>query len=152
MLHLAHALGLSAIFGFLAFVSAENAAAETVQSQPDFEIAVRETSTSPYIILLTVVDDRSGQSRTGCTQAPFLLGAITMEKLGGFGKTNAENIVKLQQAREIALNNATHVFHFSQQAALDNLPFGYPEACKAIEHGQRARIADITGQTLIDGR
>jgi hypothetical protein len=147
---------ISTVFGFLLIVFSigitGKSVAGPIQSQSDFEIAVRDNSTSPYIVLLTVVDDRTGQSRTGCTEANFLLGAIILERLNGYGKKNSENMVKNQRARQIALENTSHVFHFSKQAAIDNLPFNFQEACDAIAHGLRARISDIGGVTLIEGR
>jgi hypothetical protein len=50
--------------------------AEPLQPQAQFEAAVRNRSTTPNLILLTVVDDRAGESWIGCTFAPFLVGAI----------------------------------------------------------------------------
>jgi hypothetical protein len=126
--------------------------ADPIQSQSDFEIAIRDNSTSPYIVLLTIVDDRTGESRTGCTEAHFLIGAIILERLDGYGKTRSENMVKAQKARRIAVENTSHIFHFSKQSAIDNLPFKYQEACDAIAHGLRARISDLGGATLIEER
>jgi len=127
-------------------------AAEPIQSQNDFGIAIRDRSTSPYIVLVTTVDDRTGESRTGCTEAHFLLGAIILEKLDGYGKNNSENIIKTEKAQQIALENSSHVFHFSRQDALDNLPIKYQEACDMIKRGMRVRISDITGTTLVEGK
>jgi hypothetical protein len=116
----------------------EQSAAEAVQSQANFAAAIRDDSTSPFIILLTVVDDRTGQARTGCTDAPFLIGAIRIE-----------TELNEAEAKRLALANTSHVFHFTKQKALDNLPFRYAIACTAIEHGSSARIQDRTGQILI---
>src|SRR5262245_18490287 len=49
------------------------------QSQRDFEAALANDSTSPSFILFTVVDGRTGEEKTGCILAPFLLGAIHIE-------------------------------------------------------------------------
>jgi TonB family protein len=120
-------------------------AAHARQSQAAFETAIRDKSTSPYIVLITVVDDRTGQVSTGCNSANLLRGAIYREKRGDSDRT-----VSPEEVEQVALDNTSHVFHFSNQAALNNiLPFRYPEACAAIERGSRARIADITGQVVL---
>lgn len=120
-------------------------AAQAGQSQAAFETAIRDTSTSPYIVLITVVDDRSGQVSTGCNSANLLRGAIYRERRG-----DADNTVTPEEVERVALDNRSHIFHFSNQAALNNiLPFRYPEACAGIERGSRARIADITGQVIL---
>jgi len=112
---------IATVFSFLLMVFSigisGKSVAEPIQSQSDFEIAVRDNSTSPYIVLLAVVDDRTGQSRTGCTEAHFLVGAIILVRLNGYGTTNSENMVKNERARQIALENKSHVFHFSNQAS-----------------------------------
>jgi TonB family protein len=136
------ALGILALFGPVSWAD------EMRQSQAHFEAAIKDRSTSPFVVLLTVVDDRTGQSRTGCTEANSLIGAIVIEKEGGYGKSNAENMVKIDKAINEALENKEHVFHFADQAALDNIHFGYQEACSFIAQGLTARIADITGRTL----
>jgi len=123
--------------------------AQTRQSQAAFETAIRDHSSSPYVILITVVDDRTGQSNTGCTLAPFLPVAIYIEKWGPLPKSIAKTDPRLKEAEEIALENTSHVFHFSSQAALDNLPFRHPDACAAIKRGSRARIADIIGKVIL---
>ena len=129
-----------------------DSAAQARQSQAAFETAIRDKSTSPYIVLVTVVDDRTGQASTGCNGANLLLGAIYLEKWGGFdSKVTPETNSRLEEVEKIALENASHVFHFSNRAALDNvLPFRYPEACAAIERGSRARIGDRGGQILLE--
>jgi hypothetical protein len=43
-------------------VSRASAEAETLQPQAQFEAAIRNRSTSPNLILLTMVDDRTGNS------------------------------------------------------------------------------------------
>jgi hypothetical protein len=116
----------------------KQAKAEAVQSQADFAAAIRDHSTSPFIILLTVIDDRTGQARTGCSLAPFLVGALRSES----GLSNIE-------AEGLALANTSHVFHFSKQTALDHLPFGYADACVAIRHGSSARVQDRTGEIRV---
>jgi TonB family protein len=133
------------IVGLLSIALPEKPAAQARQSQAAFETAIRDRSTSPYIVLVTVVDDRTGQLSTGCNSVVLLRSAIYREQRGIVGsEVTAEEVIK------IALDNTSHVFHFSNPAALSNiLPFRYPEACAAIERGSRARIADITGQVVL---
>jgi hypothetical protein len=123
-------------------ISGKAADALSVQLQDQFEWAINKRSTSPGFVLLTAIDDRTGKSITGCTEAPFLLGAITRE-----------TGVSGDEARQIALSNTDHVFHFSKQAALDNLAIdsspAYQRACSAIRGGSKAQMADITGQIIV---
>ena len=117
------------------------------QSQDKFAAAISDRSTAPYLIHLTVVDDRTGATETGCIPAPFLVGAIQIESnLGNQPALRAE-------AERIAVQNTTHVFHFSKQAALDNMPFNvgkYQEACMLVERGKAVRLGDRDGQIHAD--
>jgi TonB-like protein len=142
---------LIAALSILSIGLPEDCAAQARQSQAAFETAIRDNSTSPYVVLFTVVDDRTGQTRIGCTTANLLRGAIYLEKWGSFdSKVASETISRHKEAETFALENTSHVFHFSSQAALNNiLPFRYPEACAAIERGSRARIGDRGGQLLL---
>lgn len=72
-------------------------------------------------------------------------------KWGSFdSKATLETTSRHKEVEKIALENTSHVFHFSNPAALNNiLPFRYPEACAAIERGSRARIADGSGQVIL---
>jgi hypothetical protein len=121
------------------------AAAEpaALQAQAQFEAAIRNRSTSPNLILLTVVDDRTGESWTGCTLAPLLLGALLKES------ESQQPPVSLQTATQIALSNTSHVFHFSKQSALDNLmpviDGKYSAACEALKRNGCMRKPDLTG-------
>jgi hypothetical protein len=90
---------------------------EPVQDRAHYEAAFRNHSTAPSFVLVTIVDDRTGQSRTGCVEANFVMGAITFET-GVLG----------DEAEQTASSNSTHVFHFSKQKALDNVPFRYTQA------------------------
>jgi TonB family protein len=139
-------LGLSIFW----FGSPTDAVAQARQSHAAFETAIRDTSTSPYLVLITVVDDRTGQVSTGCDTANRLLGAIYLEKWGSF-ETNdrSQATARHEEVKRIALENTPHTFHFSNQAALNNvLPLRFAEACAAIERGVHAKMADITGQIL----
>jgi hypothetical protein len=92
-----------------------------MQDEKHFKTAVLDHSTSPYFVLVTIVDDRTGQSRTGCTEANFVLGAIHLEL------NLAHDSASIERADQIALQNADHVFHFSKQKALDNVAFRYTQ-------------------------
>ena len=130
---------------------AGTAAADPRQSQAAFETAIRDHSTSPYIVLITVVDDRTGQTSTGCSGANLLLGAIYIEQWGRIdGTATPEVRARLAEVERIAVENTGHVFHFSNERALANvLPFRYPEACAEIAKGRRARIGDRSGGVLL---
>lgn len=91
------------------------------QSQERFEAAIRNTSSAPSFILYTVVDDRSGQAHTMCGIAPLLLGAIAREYGPPYDKAGHE------KALEIALSSRDHIFHFTKQEALDNIPVRYSQ-------------------------
>lgn len=87
------------------------------QSQASFEAALRNTSTAPSYVLITVVDDRSGVERTGCTIANFLQGAIQLESGLDYDKVN-----------RMILENKTHVFHFLKPKAIENVLFLYSQS------------------------
>jgi TonB family protein len=125
--------------------AAPSRAAEPGQPDAVFATAMRDRSTSPYLIRVTVVDERTGEATTGCYAAPFLLGAIQLERWGRIASDTHE-----AQAIRIALNNQTRVFHFASGAALANLlpPVPEAEACEAVRQGRLARIADRTGQIV----
>ena len=89
------------------------------QSPESFAAAIRANSTSPVYVLITVVDDSTGQARTGCNTANLLLGAIHME----YGL--AYDAAAIATAQNMALTNTSHVFHFSKPEALANIAFRY---------------------------
>jgi len=126
------------------------------QPHANFEAAVRDSSTSPYVVLLTAIDDRTGEARTGCTTADLLKGAIWMQTWAHSGQqTRAEDKLRSEEVRRILIRNTAHVFHFSDPGALRNtFPFPiserYPQACDAISRGVRVRIADLTGQPIFE--
>jgi len=95
--------------------------AALAQDHEHFTKAIMTQSTSPYVVLITIVDDRTGQSRSGCTSAPFLLGAIHREMNLPY------DLPSIKSAEQIALGNTAHVFHFSKQDALDNVAFSYSD-------------------------
>jgi TonB family protein len=128
--------------------------AEPYQPHANFVAAIQDTSTSPYVVLLTAIDDRDGQAHSGCTTANLLRGAIYKHVWGLSGsQSRAEDELRGEEVRRILTENTSHVFHFSNPDALSNvLPFQisahYPQACEAIARGIRVRIADLTGQPI----
>ncbi|WP_161497239.1 energy transducer TonB [Bradyrhizobium nitroreducens] len=147
---------VSFVFSILLISHANDCAADPHQSHNDFVAAVRDGSSSPYLILLTTIDDRSGQAHTGCTPAPFLIGAIHIELWGRIDPRAAPDELKSRraEAERTAIENTSHVFHFTNPAALLNaFPFPhdtrYARGCEAIARGLRARIADRSGQLLL---
>ena len=102
-----------------AIAAPDSAQTQSLQSPESFEAAVRDNSTSPVYVLITVVDDTTGQTKTGCTTANLLLGAIHME----YGLPYDQAAVA--SAEDMALANSRHVFHFSKADALNNVAFHY---------------------------
>jgi hypothetical protein len=126
--------------------AAERPARVEHQLQRQFEAALENDSSSPSFILITVVDGRTGETRTGCTLAPFLVEAIILER--GLGHSPESRA----RAKAVARQNSEHRFTFSTPAALRNVPFGpdqkSEEACRVLRQGFSARLADRTGQVI----
>jgi hypothetical protein len=121
------------ILGTALFSFAASSTAEVAQDQGRYRQALSDHSTSPYFVLVTIKDDRTGTAFTGCINVNFLKGAIFRE-LGGESeppasaeKRQAQNAL-LQKAEEIALKSTDHEFHFSNPAALANVQLQYTEA------------------------
>jgi hypothetical protein len=92
-----------------------------VQSRESYEAAVREISSSPAYVLISISDSDTGQAKPVCTEAPFLQGAIHHE----YGL--AHDAAGSSKAVDIALKSKDHVFRFHQQAALDNIAVRYSD-------------------------
>lgn len=112
----------------LCFAGAANAA----QDQEHYERAITDRSTSPYYVLVTIIDDRRGTTFNGCVAAHFLVGGIFVEIGGDFGQGADDEKKKqrnalMEKARDIASRNTKHEFHFSNSAALENIPIQYTE-------------------------
>jgi hypothetical protein len=142
-------------------------AADFFQPSEIFEKAIRNRSTHAYIIFATIINERTGETRSECIAASLLRGAIHKEY---DLKYDAPSIEK---AIEIALANQTREFHFSKQAATDNIPLSLPEntidnlplperearrhlqlrlkeACVLVRQGKSVFLADMTGQVSVD--
>jgi hypothetical protein len=115
---------------------------EPFQSQSSFEAAIKNQSTSPSYVLITVVDDRSKSQRLTCTTSNLLMGAIHREYRLGYdekGETEAERI---------ALANRDHVFHFSKSKALKNIPISFSESDLRVI---RSKLAPLSIEQLRSG-
>ena len=103
--------------------------AEAAQDREHYRRALSDNSSSPYFVLITVTDDSTGKSVTGCVPAPFLVGAIFRELGGEPGDADREKTrALLAQAKEAALENGPRSFHFSKPAAIANVSLGYGES------------------------
>jgi hypothetical protein len=111
--------GLAPVLSLLLATGAAAYAAQAgpVQSQASYEEALRNKTTSPSYVLIILAGDSEESKRPLCTYSNFLVGAI-MRETG----------VDRPQAEQIALDNREHVFRFTKQDALDNLPRRYSDA------------------------
>ena len=97
------------------------------QSDSLFDMAIKDQSTAPYFVVITVVDDSAKTSRAICTTANLLLGAIHIEQ--GLDYDDASE----KKALKIALSNKTRTFHFLKREALNNIPVEYgPELLDSV--------------------
>jgi hypothetical protein len=134
------------------FASGGHAESEFIQSQENFEKAMRDRSTSPHVILVTVVNDNTGEAHTECFPAPFLLGAIHREYDLNYDAGSIE------KAMQMVLANSSRTFHFSKQSAIENLPpfregeikARYHEACALVREGKSVFLSDRGGQVRVD--
>lgn len=116
--------------------------ATPVQSQASFDAAIKNRSTAPSYVQITVVDAASGTSRSTCTTANLLLGAIHREYSIPFDKAG------LSDAERIASSNTTHTFRFSKPEALANIPSTFTDSDLAFV---RDKLKDLSESELRDG-
>jgi len=106
--------------------------AKAAQDQQHYEQALSQFSTSPSFVFVTIKNDMTGDSYTGCVSANLLTGAVFIELGGNLGpetdsvKRDASRALMLK-AQETARKNTAHEFHFSNQAALSNIRLQYTE-------------------------
>lgn len=105
------------------------------------EVIVIETGLN--FVLLTVIDDRTGNSWTGCTPAQFLEGAVHIENRLGYDTASAA------RGQQIILDNKKHIFHFSKSKALENIPMDAYDASDLKRARKFIRIHGIA--SLEDG-
>lgn len=114
-----------------------------------FAEAVSDNSTNTWFIELAVTDRRSGVTRSGCTTANGLLGAIHRERGLGYDEQS------LRAALDIALTMPGRRFAFANPDALANIGFAeletqYPEECALIRSGWTAMRGDAGYQLFTD--
>ncbi len=59
---------------------ASTASEDYIQPANQFAAALANVSSSPSFVLITAIDGRTNESRTGCILALFLIGAIVREE------------------------------------------------------------------------
>ena len=96
-------------------------ASDPVQSQESFRAAVRNHSTAPPYVFITVVNKATGERRSSCTTVNLLMGAIHRE----YGL--AYDLAGEAGAERIALRTEDHVFRFLNKDALKNVEVNYDE-------------------------
>jgi hypothetical protein len=106
--------------------------------QPDvFKLAVLWQSTSPYLALVTIVDDRTGTSRLECLEAGFIVEAVGRQQDADRSWNDDAT------AEEIVLNNTSQTFHFSSPWALRNVRPFYTVAQVAAARAYLAHYSNI---------
>jgi len=114
-------LGMSLTFAAVAALGASGKPVQQ-QSQESYEAAIQNRSTAPSYVLITVIDDTTGSSRTGCITANFLEGAIHFEYDLPFDESG------IKKAMAMLLANTKHEFHFSRRKATGNVSFNHSRA------------------------
>lgn len=125
------------------FAAASSAfAAAPVQSPASYEAAIRNETTSPGYVMVTIVDANTNVERTTCTTANFLRGALHNQYGLPYDADGR------RQVTELALTNTAHRFTFSAEAALRNIPIAFSaEEQEAV----RARFAPLSIEELRAG-
>ena len=108
-----------------------------------FVRALANSSTAPDFVLITVVDARDESTRTVCTVAPFLKGALHIELGIPYDEDGR------RQVRELALKQSDRVFRFSKPDALRNVQPGYTS--RQLD-SVRVLIAERPDSDLLDKR
>lgn len=126
-----------------------------MQSRESYEAAFREISSSPAWVLISIIDNETGEARPVCATANLVLGAIHLEY--GLGYSAGE----WQKGVEIALKAEDHAFRFRQPAALANIPVRYSEtelaAARAFlapfsQDELKSKFASLYPQSRLDTR
>jgi hypothetical protein len=118
------------------------------QSDAAFEAALQDRSPSPQFVAVTVVNDTSGETISGCLPANLLLGAMHREYSLDYDPDSRQRAIA---AAEVA---GGRTFHFRNDDAWANMPASAwsSRACQIIASGQVARIADRSGQVIAQAR
>ena len=117
------------------------------QPHEQFVAAVENGSTSPSFVFATIVDGRSGTSKSGCLLAVFILGATHLERHIDYSDAGTAAV------QAIVMSQRDHRFVFSNPRALWNVGFDHLEtinadACRIIRGGHPAYLRDVTHQTV----
>jgi hypothetical protein len=102
-------------------ISCATASAESKYTNQMFRRAVVEDSTSPFYLLFTLHDPKTGADRVVCTVGSGLVGAIHFEHHLDFDEASQK------AARRIALTTPGHRFTFTSRKALRNVRPYYSE-------------------------
>lgn len=115
---------------------------EETSTDRNFNEAIADMSTMTSFVLVTVTDTKTGTTKTGCTSANGLLGAIHRERNIGYDGDPVRTVIT------IALSSPRQRFAFSKPDALENIGFKkldtqYPEECALLRKGWTATRGDI---------
>ena len=113
-----------------------------VQSQTSFDAAIKNHSTSPSYVQITVVDATAGTSLSTCTTANLLLGAIHLEHDIPFNQSGGADV------EQLALSNSGHTFRFTKPAAVANIGINFTDADLAFV---RDKLKGLSEAELRDG-
>lgn len=118
------------------------AKAEETSADQNFKEAISTLSTNTSFVLVAVTDTNTGKTKTGCTTANGLLGAIHRERNIGYDEDS------LRTVTTIALTSPHQRFAFAKPDALENIGFNkintqYPEECALLREGWTATRGDI---------
>jgi len=122
----------AALLGILPVLAAE----PPLQSAKSFEQAIRDHSTAQPYVLITVVEEKSGKAQTGCTKGAFLVGAIATEH------NLTRDKAGFDLAESVALAVPSHVYHFYNRAALENVSLRYSPSDAEAARKQIRALAD----------
>jgi hypothetical protein len=90
-----------------------------------FAKAIENESTAPNYVLIRVINDKTKEMVITCTEAPFLIGAIHMERQIPYDEPGS------RKAKELALTRKDRTFRFSRDDALKNIGRHYDETILA---------------------
>lgn len=98
-----------------------------------FCAAIANESTAPNYVVVTVKNIKTGEQKEICTEAPFLIGAVTRE-------TNAKTYeLDCEKYKDL-------YFEFSNDSALWNISFGFYSKADLDAYAKTINIPDIVKQ------
>jgi hypothetical protein len=129
---------MRAALAFL-LISCVTASAASKYTDRMFRRAIVEETTSPFYLLFTLHDPKTGRDRVVCTVSNGLVGAIHSEHHLGFDDDGQK------AARQIALKTPLHRFTFTTRKALEN---GRPNYSERILDEVRPLVARLSPTQL----